>query len=115
MPFLSLLDSEIAWNILEHPLHAMTNPFPLAFAALGFLMVLFLPRIASVVRWVAPWTLLAAVVAFVTGVNAAGGLAEALEEIGEDMTLARHAIAASLFLVTLLVAVALGRRQRDNH
>lgn len=114
MTYLPLGHGE-AWNILGHPLHAMTNGFPLAFAALGALMILLLPRIGPVVRWGVRWTFLAAVVAYATGVNAAGGVAEALEEIGEEVSLGRHAILASLFLVTLLVAMAIGRRQRDNH
>ena len=106
---------ESAWNILGHEAHQMSNGLPVAFAALAALMVLFLPRIAPVVRWTVRWTLWITLIAIATGINAAGGITEALEEVVGDITLGRHAILATLFLITLLVGVALGRKNRDRH
>lgn len=102
------------WNLLNHPLHSMVEGFTVAFAALALLMLLFLPRAAGVIRWAGRWTLAAALAAFATGINAAGGLGEVLEEMVEDPTLGRHAWVAAATLAVMVVAVLLGGRRHSH-
>ncbi|MBC8514559.1 hypothetical protein H8D30_01685 [bacterium] len=103
-----------SWNILGHGLHEMSVGFPVAFAILACLMAAAFPQTGKVVRWTLRWALVAAVAAFVFGINAAGGLGEAWEEVWGEASMGLHALAATLFLVGLVIVVLIGKKESGD-